>query len=45
MKAMPYAPTPNPSLERTATGLAPRYSLAYHLPRGAKPAAAAHLKR
>jgi hypothetical protein len=37
--------TPNPSIERTATGLAPR-SVQVHDPlRGANPAAASHVKR
>jgi hypothetical protein len=37
--------TPNPSIERTATGLAPR-SVQVHDPlRGTNPAAASHVKR
>jgi len=36
---------PNPSLERTSTGMAPRAVVVHHLTRGAKPAAAAQLKR
>lgn len=36
---------PNPSIERTAPGMAPRYSVVHLLQRGAMPASAAHVKR
>ena len=36
---------PNPSIEPTATGMAPRSSQVYSPLRGAMPAAAAHVKR
>jgi len=36
---------PNPSLERTSTGMAPQGSLVYLSPRGATPVVAAQLKR
>jgi hypothetical protein len=37
--------TPNPSLERTSTGIAPRAVVVHHPSRGAMPVAAAQLKR
>jgi hypothetical protein len=37
--------TPNPSIERTATGLAPRSSQVHDPLRGANPVAASHVKR
>ena len=36
---------PNPSLERTSTGMAPRAVVVHHPSRGATPVAAAQLKR
>jgi hypothetical protein len=36
---------PNPSIERTATGLAPRSSQVHDPLRGANPLAASHVKR
>ena len=36
---------PNPSIERTATGLALPVAQGYGSPYGAKPVAAAHVKR
>jgi hypothetical protein len=36
---------PNPSIERTATGLAPRSSQVHDPLRGANPEAASHVKR
>jgi len=41
----PDAVRPNPSLERTSTGMAPRSSLVHGPLRGATPVAAAQLKR
>ena len=41
----PSQQPPNPSLERTSTGLSPRSSLVHDPLRGANPAAAAQLKR
>jgi len=38
-------PRPNPSLERTSTGLPPRSSLVHDPLRGVNPVAAAQLKR